>query len=198
MKFDKLCKIHEAAAKDASRYAIADLLFERDDKGARLVATDGRMLAVVPVTDAEGDQPGLVSKAAVVEATKGRTKAKPDADLRLPDDKRELVLMKHGGLTELPRTQNDQVFPKYTEVCKEPEDGLTVTFSAELLVRMVKAIGALGVEDLDGVTFKFHATTEGKGKERKVTGIDANMPVKVEPIAGSNESFGFLMPINAE
>jgi DNA polymerase-3 subunit beta len=49
-----------AVAKEASRYAIGGVLLEADNKGTRLVATDGRRLAVVGLHAVESEFSGRV------------------------------------------------------------------------------------------------------------------------------------------
>ena len=56
MKFDKTHQIHKAAAKEKSRFAFNLVRFNRDE--SRLEATDGKILAVVPVDDV---QPEVIS-----------------------------------------------------------------------------------------------------------------------------------------
>lgn len=178
MKFDKRHKIEKAAATEDTRYAIGHVLFESDDNGTRLVATNGRILAVVPVTEAEGDVAGMVSSDTIKQACKNRTKGSPDALLHLPDEKRALAHTK-AGVVEAPRPDDGSRFPSYRAVVPTGHD-LEVTLSAKYLKDLIDALGA------DGITLKF-----------KTTGGRIDGPVLVTPVEDGNDAYGVIMPISA-
>lgn len=183
MKFDKKYKIHSAAAREATRYTLNGVMFEKDDNGARLVATNGRILAVVPVED-EGDTPGMVSTDTLKEATKGRTNSRTEAVLRLPDEERALVQTKSGTIEQ---ERPDHVrMPDYRSIVRglKTDTGLQVTLSAEHLLALIEALGARSNE-LSGITLTF---------QRKGTDLDDSAPVHVRAL-GDDEAFGIIMPI---
>ena len=190
MKFDKRHKIDRAAARDDTRYMINAAMFERDENGARLITTNGRILAVVPVTDADGDAPGLVSTDTIKAACRNRTNASPDATIMLPDEKRALALTR-AGTVEGPRPERAN-FPDYKAVVPKPDDGLEITLGAEQLLSLIDALGVRGA-DMDGITLKVTATRDEGGV---ITGIDDSLSILVEPIAGGNDAFGVIMPIS--
>lgn len=160
--------------------------------GKQLIATNGRILAVVPVTEAEGDVPGLVSRKALVQATKNRTNGRPDAVIHLPDAFRELAHSKDGVL-ESARPE-EMRFPDYQAVVPTPDDGLEIILSAEQLANVIAALGVKG-SALDWITLKF---TAERGKANEIVGIDGGSPVLVQPSAEGNQAYGVIMPISAD
>lgn len=192
MKFDKKHRIQSAAAVDPTRYAISEVLFEKDKEGARLVATDGRILAVVPVVEAEGDVPGYIERQTLIEATKGRTRSKPDAALLLPEEGKVLFATK-AGMVEAKRPDAEHLrFPDYRGVIpKSYPAGLQITLSASHLRNLIDALGA-NHDDLDGITLRFQADEKDSSK------IDQHSPVRVEPCSSLNEAFGVIMPIKGK
>lgn len=184
MKFDKKHKVFAAASREDSRYNIGSILFERDDDGARLVATNGRILAVVPVEDADGDVPGMISQDAIREAVKARTNAQPDAQVLLPDEKVAKVMMKHGGLAEHSRP-DETSFPEWKAVLPKAKNPVSITLSARYLRDLADALGVAG----DGITLTFDLQN---GK------IDGGLPVRVDASSPGNHSYGAIMPIEAK
>lgn len=71
MKIHKDCKIELAASKDASRYVITEPYLDMTQEPV-MVATNGAILAVVPVETEKGDVSGFVT----AEALKAERKAK--------------------------------------------------------------------------------------------------------------------------
>lgn len=192
MKFDKRHKIDRAAARKDSRYMINAAMFERDENGARLIATNGQDMAVVPVTDADADAPGLVSTDAIKAACRSRTNASPDATIMLPDEKGNALVLEKNSLSHHPRPDSEVNFPDYKAVIPKPDDGLEITLGAAQLLDLIEALGVKGA-DMDGITLKVTAT---RGKKNQITGIDSSKPILVEPIAGGNDAFGVIMPIS--
>jgi len=188
MKFDKKYKIQEAATKEATRYAITEVLFEKDDDGARLVATNGRILAVIPVEDADGDVAGFIERATVVEATKGRTNSRPDAQLNLPSSDKALVHTK-AGTVEARRPDAEHLhFPDYRGVIpKDQNTGLRINLSAEYLVALIKALGC-NSNALDAITLTFQRDKDGN--------IDSCAPVLAKATGDEAGAYGVIMPIS--
>jgi hypothetical protein len=190
MKFDKKYKIQEAAAKEETRYAISEVLFEKDDNGARLVATNGRIMAVIPVEDADGDVPGFIERTTAIEATKGRTNSKPEAELNLPSSDKALVHTK-AGTVEARRPDAEHLkFPDYRGVVpKDTDTGLRVNLSAEYLIALIKALGCQH-NALDAITLTF---------QRDGDGIDQHAPVLAHPTGddmASARAYGVIMPVS--
>ena len=187
MKFDKKHKISEVAAREATRYAINSVLFERDDDGARLVATNGRCLAVVPVEDAEDDVPGPISQAALRESCKKRMKSSPDAVLAV--DESVVKVIGAGSTSEHQRPLGDSGarFPDYRAVIPKAKNPVKVTLSARHLRELIDALGVMH-DDVEGIVLTFDLTFDGK--------IDSGLPVRVDPVSDSNEAYGVIMPIS--
>ncbi len=61
MKIHKDCKLELAASKDASRHAIAEPFLDIKDGKGQLIATDGRIMAIVPVEIDPDDTQGYLS-----------------------------------------------------------------------------------------------------------------------------------------
>jgi hypothetical protein len=68
MKTHKSCRIELAASKDKARVAIAEPYLDIKDGKAVLVATDGKILAIVPVSTDTADTAGYVGANVLKEA----------------------------------------------------------------------------------------------------------------------------------
>lgn len=187
MKFPKKHRIFTAAAPEgSSRYAIDSVLLERDDDGARLVATNGRILAVVPVEDADGDVPGPISQATIRAACKDKSKSRSEAEILVPDEKVARVVGKD-SLSEHPRPDDGARFPDWRAVVpKHKETPISVILSGRELRNLIEALGVLD-DELDGIRLTF-GLVDGK--------IDDSAPVRVDPAAAGNEAYGVIMPIS--
>ena len=174
MKFSKLCKIHKAVARNARWSVTEHVLFDKTD--GRLVACNGSILAVVPVTDTERDESGMIPTAALAEATKGKL---GDAELA--------SLNEHvaTGNYRIDRPSADpEHYPDYKRIVTDPPAGLSIRLSAKHLIDLVAALGAVGT-DLDMIELRFMATSQGA--------IDSAFPVRVD-VEGTG-AFGVIMPI---
>lgn len=149
MIFPKQCKLHLVAAKEDGRYAMASVSHQR----GKLVASDGRRLAVVNVTEDEEDTedaliPAHLVKLAVMKAPTDVACVQANGNAR--------ALTKDGEVTT-DLVQGE--FPNWENVM--PEVPLTrrtvVAFNAKYLYELAQAIGAedsvvgleLDLEDLD-------------------------------------------------
>lgn len=56
MKIDKKYKIENACSTDTSRYILNSVRIEGEGTAAQAIATDGRMMAIIPVELQEGDR----------------------------------------------------------------------------------------------------------------------------------------------
>lgn len=61
MKIHKNCKVELAASQDASRTAIAEPYLDIKDGKGQLIATDGKIMAIIPVPVNETDVAGYLS-----------------------------------------------------------------------------------------------------------------------------------------
>lgn len=161
----------------------------------RAVATDGHILAVVPVEPDEGDTTGYLSP----EALKAGRKDYKDACILYPDADHITV-----GSTKYERP-NPGEFPRYHQVFPEykpqsetaHQEGMrTVCLNAELLLRIQKALGCDGLR-LHIPAPQLTAYDQEKGKDgRHATIMDA---IRVEPQhvghGSTSEGFGVIMPM---
>jgi hypothetical protein len=73
MKVDKCYKLHRACANESTPYNLAGAVLDRHDETPWLVATDGRMLARIPVSNADTDDgDALIPADAIKHATGGK------------------------------------------------------------------------------------------------------------------------------
>lgn len=177
MKIDNALKPELVCSKDATR----PILQQAYLKGDRLVATNGRSLAVIPVEREDGDTDGFISPAALKAA---RKLAK----------RRDAVSIKANGClaladgTQLPRTEPGQ-FPNYEQVIpKTPEEShkITLALDAKMLLDLAQALGSDKVKLC-------------------ITGGDTVQPILVSPLEqnrfgaalgkAKEGAFGVLMPI---
>lgn len=178
MKFKKQYKILSAAASEEYRYMTSGVKFEKDP--GRLIATNGRIMVVVPVEDTDGDVDGIISPDAMKLAGKGGKKGETTiASL----DSVARVFLKE-GTADFPHLEAN--FPDWEVVQpKASTTDLNITLSGAYLKDIVDALGTAG-DDLDGVKFQFKLK---KGQ------IDDNAPVRVEAASPLNGAYGCIMPI---
>ncbi|HUT79519.1 MAG TPA: hypothetical protein VM285_17615 [Polyangia bacterium] len=176
-------------------------MLERDDDGARLVATNGRLLAVVPVTADEGDIPGTIPAEAVREACKARSAANPEAQVdangsvrvttkpaRVTDSGRAVPA---GPVAEFEREDSaDVAFPQWRRVV--PDSDSTPTYRVALSARYLLALArAIGTDDAEGaVELEFREPTGAivvrptpQGEGRAVGAFGVLMPISYEGLA---------------
>jgi len=131
MKFSSACKIHKACAKAGSRYAMNHVRFE----GGNLIATDGRMLAIVPVEDAEEDAEGFIPKEAFNDACKVRPEARIDANGTVEVHTRL-------GRVSMARPEEGE-FPRFEAIMRDTAtDAASVTLNDRMLWDLAQALGA--------------------------------------------------------
>lgn len=137
MKTIKACKIELAASQDDSRAAIGEPYLEIKDGKGTLVATDGRILALLPVEIDEKDVSGYVTADALKAARKGMLQSMDcTAD----------TLAVHAG-PSFPRP-TEHTFLNWRQVVPaEYEKPLvTIALDAKLLWLLAQAMGTQGVK----------------------------------------------------
>lgn len=187
MKFNASCKLSKALAKGEGRYVMEHARL--DTVSRKLYATDGSMLAVLPVSDLKWDEVGgAVSREAL------------DAALKLPKEAEEAEIVANGSLKvqtrsgelDVPRPDvADREFPRVEAIAEAPRhDDLRVILDARRLALLMQAIGAETVE------LRF----------RNPDGFDCwkrsgyNRPVHLvaRNDTGAHGAEGWLMPITVE
>lgn len=138
MKFDKQCKIHKATG-DGSRFAMDMVKLEVDaDGAARMIATNGRVLAVVPVEIDADDVGGLLPAEAMKQAVAHRTAKQPLAQV---DANGSVRVHTKAGIVEHPR-DDDREFPKWEQVVPKGDVVHRIALNPQLLLEVAQAIGS--------------------------------------------------------
>lgn len=142
MKISPDCKAELVTSDDKKRYALTEPYL--DVPGKRLIATDGRMLAITPVTVDDGDVSGYVPAAALELARKDKTRKGLSIEINCADPKTVGVNTPNGNGT-FPRLQDltyppvDQVMPKAD--CPAEEEETTFAINPEMLWRLAQGLG---------------------------------------------------------
>jgi hypothetical protein len=187
MVIDRKYRPEIACSTNESRYNLIHCCLDRDDKGARLVSTDGAMMAVIPVEMGDDDEPGLVSATAIVAARKAGTKSLP------------VVLYVNGSQvlldgTSFPRPDKSIDFPDWRKVIPEPNesDPDTIAFGIDvgILARAAKAIGS---PHLRIVVRRELAPPHGRSAGKKI--VDGPILVTAK---GGGAAFAVVMPIRID
>lgn len=146
-----------AAAAEHSRYAINGVLIERDGKKLRLVATDGRRLAV-----ARGESRGGEGKASCIVPTKALNLINkliddPDATVKLAIEENQALFAVGAGDGEsavLSTNLVEGAFPPFEDVIPKDQDK-KVTFDATTLQSAIRRAALLTNEESKGVRMSF-------------------------------------------
>lgn len=193
MKIDKKYKLEAAASKDSMRLALNHIAIARsvDDKTDVAVATDGKMLAVVPIEMEEGDSSGgLISKEALKRARqfqknppqcsgpRRRHGRRVSAGDPIPGSlKMTAASVEFPDRATLPRDRNAR-YPKWQDVMPKPDSPITfeVGLNPFLLQRLAQALGR---DEKNGAVILRFKT--------------ANEPILVE--VENQPAIGVLMPV---
>tara|TARA_R110000851_G_scaffold120002_2_gene248111 strand:- start:1537 stop:2229 length:693 start_codon:yes stop_codon:yes gene_type:complete len=141
MKFPKRFKIHRTAGKPGVRMSLDQVhLFKRKGRPDELVASDGRCLAIVPVSDSKADKAGPITVAAMKKALAPPNK--DDAQIEA-DGQTLSVKVKDAKVSfqvepiERPMPDPDKVAPKGPVLFR-------AAINAKLLAQVAEAIGTEG------------------------------------------------------
>ena len=177
MKISNRFKIEEAASKDPRRPLLHGVHVADVNGSAKAVATDGRILAMVPVEVDPSDTLGVnVRPETFKEARKANKKMKwPDSRIELNG---RAKIQKQEGEVSFDYIEGN--FPNFLQVIPKPaEKTIKVRFDVENLKRLWKALGG---EDKElGVTL----TIAHDG-----SATDQNRPIEVSV---DGEGYGLLM-----
>ena len=170
MILNKKYKIRLACSTDETRYSLNHPIVT--DKNT-MVATDGRILAVVPVELDKNDKVGYIRREAIEDAHKKTLKQESVVKIDLSN--KESI----PALSEVLGSYSRRVgeFPKYEQIIETNshlETKATVTFSIDRLMNLCKA---LGIEE--------SVTLEIKGELE---------PIKVTT-SNDDKVYGLLMPM---
>ncbi|MHC4947502.1 MAG: DNA polymerase III subunit beta [Planctomycetota bacterium] len=145
-----------AAAAEHSRYAINGVLFERTGRKLRLVATDGRRLAVArgDCRTGEGDSSVILPTKALQLVNK--LIAGADGTVRIATRENQAVFFvgegEEGAILSTKLVEG--AFPPFEDVIPKDQDK-RVTFDAAALSRAVRRAALLTNEESKGVRMKF-------------------------------------------
>ncbi len=202
MKFDPKFQIHKAAAEEATRYAVEGILIEGD----KAIATDGRIMAVVPI-ETDGDSKGaVVSRAAWEMATKSArivqraTKATPavrSASMEVQERIARVIAKDLGSATEFPNL--DGAFPDHRGVIPRGAVVMRIGINAELLLNLAKAIGAYGADGTEAVELVLRSdSVEDVEGCPTATGPIEVRAMNQEMLTESQRALGIIMPVGLD
>lgn len=124
-------RVEAAVSADETRYVLQNVNLVED----KLIATDGRIMAVVPVEREEGDVDGMISKEAM-NAARGSTKK----SLKLS---RRFAKATRCGVTQLFDRETEARFPDWKEVQRKPDAPpaiVKIGINPNLLMKLYKAL----------------------------------------------------------
>jgi DNA polymerase-3 subunit beta len=145
-----------AAATEHSRYAINGLLFERKGKKLRLVATDGRRLAMAQgeVKGGEGDKSCIIPTKAMMLLIK--LLRDPDENVRVSIEENQVLFCagEDAGAAVLSSNLVEGAFPPFEDVIPKDQDKKVSCDTASLLSAIRRA-ALLTNEESRGVRMAF-------------------------------------------
>jgi DNA polymerase III sliding clamp (beta) subunit (PCNA family) len=145
MKIDRKFKIESAATRDESRSYTDPWL---DVASRLLVATDGHILAAVPVEVEEGERSRFISSEALKAGRKAARKGSP-VDVIDCEGRSQVV-----GGPVFPCEQARK-FPAYEQIIPESKEGDPGTFTVGLDVALLRRLAdAIGSEGSVALTFR--------------------------------------------
>ncbi|MGI9014935.1 MAG: DNA polymerase III subunit beta [Phycisphaerales bacterium] len=187
-----------ATAAESSRYAINGVLFDRKGKSLRLVATDGRRLAlandsVTPGKKSEEKRSCIVPSKAL--KLLGRLIDDPDAVVRLAIQDAAIIFSIGDGPDAAVLSSNlvEGAFPPFEDVIPKNHDK-KITFATATLSSAVQRAALLTNEESKGVRMSFtseHLTLSSRAPEMGEAQIEVALDeYKGEPIEiGFNPGF---------
>lgn len=186
MKIDKSSKIEQAVAKESSRYAFNAPYY--DHEAHAMIATDGRILAVVPVLDDDDDVTGLIPVDAIKVARKGRLTNPIRANGTI-------------DLLGVSYTRPEGRFPAWRDVIPKisdiETDNVKLRIDARLLYNLSQALGSDKVElTIDRNTLEYiQCRLSDSQTKRESAACGTIKPFIVKPVDGVDGAYGAMMPI---
>lgn len=143
MKFNPNSIIEGCVSTDATRCAINNVHLDTKDEGApKLIATNGRMLACVPVEIEAHDVAGAISPEAIKASRKLARKGN-EATI----EANGALALANGQSFRRPNKPDDvdfHAYPNWRQIMIEPGTAFKVSLDAELLLKLAKALSANG------------------------------------------------------
>lgn len=176
MKIEKKYKIEEAASTDKTRYAINCVRVDTLNGKAKAIATDGKIMAIVPIELQDGDKNEVSLPCdAIKTARKATRKLDNHAEIKLNG---HAVVEDGNGSRSF--NYNDAQYPNFVQVIpkeSKEDDVYSIAFDVKLLVRLWKALGG---EDCKLASVKMKIRKEGHSA--------------IEVSVGHGEGYGIMMP----
>ena len=183
-----------AAAVEHSRYAINGVLFARSGNQLRLVATDGRRLAMATgeTSGGDGDRSCIIPSKALKLAVK--LVDDPDASIRMAiEDNQVLFAFGNGdepGLTAVLSSKLvEGAFPPFEDVVPKEHDK-KVSFEASTLGNAVRQAALLTNEESKGVRMSFEREKLTLTSRAPEMG-EATVEIKLDDYQGDPVEIGF-------
>jgi DNA polymerase-3 subunit beta len=182
-----------AAAAEHSRYAINGVLFDREERRLRMVATDGRRLAM-----ARGDcqNTGEKKQARCIVPTTGLAQVAKllgdsEAPVRMAIEENQVIFAVGEGPTASVLSSNlvEGTFPPFEDVIPKDQDK-RVSFDSAVLSRAIRRAALLTNEESRGVRMSFEPgrlTLSSRAPEMGEAKID----LKLEEYEGEPVDIGF-------
>ena len=150
------------------------------EKG-QLVATNGQALAIVPVSDSDGDADGVIDGEAIKAAQKGGRAGETLISNLVPDCDGGLTKVFGKNSAESTWKAPEDYFPDYSAVMPEMDGSApSIVMDGALLKTLIDAIG--------GGWIRFQFTQNGDG-------LAQNRPIRVDAIQNP-DARGCIMPVN--
>lgn len=176
MNIENKYKIEEAASKDPTRYILQGVHVANVNGSAKAVATDGRILAMVPVEIEPEDTVGVTARAETFKRARKAYKKQKISFIKLNG---KATVRELDG--EVSFDYVDGNYPNFSQVIPKPtEKTFKLSFDVNNLVRLWKALGGEDAKQL-GVTL----TVGHDG-----SAVDVNRPVEVTV---DGQGYGLLM-----
>ncbi len=169
------CKIEFAASPD--KEALSEPYFT----GKEVVATDGNILAVIPVDGGQNDTPGYISGSFLKRLRAGTTSCGNAVYLSANGDLEGQH--RKEGLLKAERPLKDCEFPKWQNVVPGERRESVLALDPGLLFRLARAIGYEG-------SVKLHLPLDGKGNLITFEAIR----VTNNKGEGNQRNYGVIMP----
>ena len=173
-------KIENATSKnDVARPYLRHVYLDTAEQ--HLIATDGHILASIPVQTDPGDTAGFITVDAIKAARKAKTVIRAN----------DTLAVENGPTFPRPTAENEGDFPDYKKVIPEPSPfDFTIGIDAELLLRLAQAICANPKKPIVRLRFR-NAKDENGGY-----GIAQNLGIRVETF--DPDRFGVIMPCRVD
>ena len=145
-----------AAAAEHSRYAINGILFDRDDRKLRLVATDGRRLALArgQCADGSGRSSCIIPAKALNLLNRLVRDPESTVEVSVEENQARFRIGEGQGAAVLTTNLVEGSFPPFEDVIPKDQDK-RVTFDVEILRSAIKRAALLTNEESKGVRMSF-------------------------------------------